>query len=327
MTIITLPSGKEIPCPNNTSILEAVQNAHIFMEYSCLKARCRSCIVQISAGEVADISTDLILSEEEKKAGYILACNSIPKTNISLNINEIASESLPQKRTFPCKIQSIKKLSPDVIELELRIPPGNDFNWISGQYLNLKKDSISRSYSIAKSKKSGGHISLLIKKYPGGLMSQYLFETAKINDLMHIEGPLGSFFYRNKQPKRLLFLATGTGIAPIKAILEEFEQTPSMISDTEISLFWGVRTTDDLIWTPHFTQFKFNYIPVLSREKVNNCKTGYVQDIVLNHEIDLLETEVYACGSPEMITDARSKLLNKGLLPHNFYADAFVSSI
>lgn len=297
------------------------------MEYSCLKARCRSCIVQISTGEVAAISTDLILNEEEKKAGYVLACNSIPKTNISLNINEIASESLPPKKKFPCKIQSIKKLSPDVIELELRIPPGNDFNWISGQYLNLKKDNISRSYSIAKSKKSGGYISLLIKKYPGGLMSQYLFESAKINDLMHIEGPLGSFFYRNKHPKRLIFLATGTGIAPIKAILEDFEQTPSNVSDTEISLFWGVKTTDDLIWKPQFTQFKLNYFPVLSREKLNNCETGYVQDILLKQQIDLLETEVYACGSPKMISDARGKLLNKGLLPHNFYADAFVSSI
>ena len=326
MNIITLPSGKEIPCPNNTSILEAVQNAHVFMEYSCLKARCRTCAVQISAGEVSSISTDLILSEEEKKEGYVLACNSIPKTNISLNINEIESAALPKPRTFPCKIQSITKLSPEVIELELRIPPGNDFNWVSGQYLNLKKDNISRSYSIAKSKKSGGYISLLIKKYPGGLMSQYLFEAAKINDLMHLEGPLGSFFYRNKQPKKLLFLATGTGIAPIKAILEEFEQTPSMVTDTEISLFWGVKTTEDLIWKPHFSKFNFNYIPVLSREKANNCENGYVQDILLNQPINLLETEVYACGSPEMINDARKKLLNKGLLPHNFYADAFVTS-
>lgn len=296
------------------------------MEYSCLKARCRSCVVQITAGVVDSLATDLVLSEEEKKEGYILACNSIPKTNISLNINEIESNNLIKPRTVPCKIQSITKLSKEVIELELRTPPGIDFTWLSGQYLNLKKDKIKRSYSIAKSKKSGGFISLFIKRYPNGLMSQYLFETAKINDLMHLEGPLGSFFYRNKHPKKLIFLATGTGIAPIKAILEEFEEAPSIVSDTAITLLWGVKTNEDLFWTPQFNKFKINYIPVLSKEFSNNFEQGYVQDVIMRQTTNFLETEVYACGSPEMIIDARKKLLNKGLLPHNFYADAFVTS-
>ena len=99
------------------------------------------------------------------------------------------------------------------------------------------------------------------------------------------------------------------------------------LNDKNIFLFFGGRTAEDLFWKPDFKNIKVNFIPVLSRSSADwNGAKGYIQDIVISEEIDLPESVLYACGSENMIKDARALLIKNGLSEDAFYSDAFISS-
>jgi CDP-4-dehydro-6-deoxyglucose reductase len=245
---------------------------------------------------------------------------------VILDVEDLSDYKLESIKTIPSKVNRITKLSPDVIELELRLPPQSSFKYLSGQYVNFIKDDYKRSYSVANYNKSSNLI-FFIKKYPGGLFSNYLFNEAKINDLLRIEGPIGTFFLRNTRKKNVIFLATGTGIAPVKAILEQMNDDNKGLVTKNIFLFFGGRFSEDLFWKPEFSNIDVNFIPVLSKSTRDwdGC-IGYVQDIVLSKAINLSDAVVYACGSENMISDSNKLLIQNGLAEDSFYSDAFVST-
>ena len=208
-----------------------------------------------------------------------------------------------------------------------RLPPSSNFQFNAGQYVNLIKGTINRSYSIANMSDGKNQLEFLIKKYENGLMSKYSFEEAKLNDLLRVEGPLGSFFLRESECENIIFLATGTGIAPVKAILESIIETPSNFTKKKFWLFVGARYKADLLWEPNTNNIEIKYIPVLSRQvKDWNGEKGYVQEAVLKQNINLENTQVYACGSNEMIQSAKKVLFKNALKDNNFFSDAFVST-
>jgi CDP-4-dehydro-6-deoxyglucose reductase len=157
-------------------------------------------------------------------------------------------------------------------------------------------------------------------------MSRYWFEQAKLNDLLRLRGPLGSFCLRDVAGVDLILLATGTGMAPIKAMLERLDQGPGL-NQNSVHVFWGGRTQADLYWCVAGVEERYVYTPVLSRAGAEwTGARGYVQQAVLAANIDLKNAAVYACGSPAMIASARSLLLNAGLESRRFRSDAFVCS-
>lgn len=326
---ITLKNGKSFTCDSNTTIFEAAKSNGIILEHSCLSARCRSCAVRIEAGTTKNQLDELVLSSEEKSNKWILSCNAIPTSNIVLDIEDLGEIQIFEKKIIPAKIQSIIKLNESVIEVGLRLPPNSNFGYNSGQYVNVTKGIIKRSYSIANAYKENGMLTFFIKKYENGLMSKYWFEIAKVNDLLRIEGPLGSFFLRENEQENIIFLATGTGVAPIKAILENLSKSEDQFRNKNLWLFVGARYENDLFWDPSELS-NFNniiYIPVLSRaSKEWEGEKGYVQDIVIKLKISLEKSQVYACGSDNMIEAAKKTLIEKGLNKVDFFSDAFVQS-
>jgi CDP-4-dehydro-6-deoxyglucose reductase len=196
---ITLKNGKIFLCDSNTTIFEAAKNNGIILEHSCLTARCRSCVVQIEEGTTHDKLDDLVLSAEEKSNKWALSCNSIPTSDVVLDIEDLGGIKVFEKKIVPAKIQSIEKLTDNVIQVILRLPPNSNFEYNSGQYVNITKGQIKRSYSIANAYQEKGSITFLIKKYENGQMSNYWFDEAKENDLLRIEGPIGSFFIRKSE--------------------------------------------------------------------------------------------------------------------------------
>jgi CDP-4-dehydro-6-deoxyglucose reductase len=324
---ISLRNNKIFDCDSQTVLFEAAKNKGVLLEHSCLTARCRSCIVRVIEGETVNKKDELVLSEEEKLQGYILSCNAKPLSNLKLDIEDLGDVILSPPKTIPSKIDSIIAVSKDVIKLSLRFPPNNKFEFLAGQYVNLIKGNIKRSYSIANCLNTDSKLEFLIKNYQNGLMSNYLFKEAKLNDLLRLEGPLGTFFYRKSSLNTLVFLATGTGIAPIKAIIEELMQNSTEIASKKIFVLWGGRYIEDFYWEPNFTTPNFHFIPVLSRENDSwSGEKGYVQDIILQKLNSFNDTQVYACGSNKMIKSARSILIKNGLPESQFYSDAFVSS-
>ena len=326
---ISLKNNKTFTCDSNTTIFEAAKKAGIFLEHSCLTARCRSCVVKIAYGATKDKLDDLVLSKEEKRNNHTLSCNAIPTSDVSLDVEDLGNVLLYDKKIVPAKIKSIQKLTDDVIKVSLRLPPNANFKYNSGQYVNLIKANLKRSYSVANAFKEKTSLEFFIKKYEKGLMSRYWFEEAKENDLLRVEGPLGSFFLRESNYENIIFLATGTGIAPIKAILENIEESYSNFKHKKIWVFVGARYKEDLFWEPNLENknIKVNYIPVLYRQKEDwSGVQGYVQDAVLRSTIDLEQTQVYACGSNEMIQSAKEVFIKNKLSASNFFSDAFVAT-
>lgn len=326
MFTIKLRNSTHFICAAEDTILIGAQKANVSLEYSCKDGRCKSCKAIVVNGTTAAIMEEIGLSKEEKEKGFILTCVQTPTSDLDLDIEDLSAYKLEQVRTLPSKIDKITALSASVIELELRIPPNTSFKYLPGQYVNIIQGDLKRSYSIA-SKCSDSNLVFFIKNYNGGKFSNYLFNEAKSNDLLRIEGPLGTFFFRRTDKSTIIFLATGTGIAPIKAMLEHLEQNSNEISGKNVYLFFGGREIEDLFWKPEFQHLNVNFIPVLSKENPAwKGENGYVQDCVLSKKIDLSDAVIYACGSENMIKDSRIAFLQNGLSEEYFYSDAFISS-
>ena len=325
---VTLLNGRSYECNNNLSLFEGAKEAGLCLEHSCLAARCKSCLAKVIEGETIQIENDMVLTDVDRSKGYILTCNTRPISDVKLNIEDLGDISLYEKKIGPTKIQVIEAYSPEVIKIIVRLPPTANFKYNSGQYVNLTKGAIKRSYSIANAYKERASLEFFIKKYENGLMSKYWFEEAKENDLVRMEGPIGSFFLRETDKKNIVFLATGTGIAPVKAILEQVKECQDQFANKTFWLFFGARYQQDLFWEPFQLDISnLKYIRVLSRETSSfEGLKGYVQDAVLRSDIDLADAQVYACGSNKMIESAKKILLENSLEEKQFYSDAFVQT-
>ncbi|MCF8342618.1 MAG: 2Fe-2S iron-sulfur cluster binding domain-containing protein [Chitinophagaceae bacterium] len=326
---ITLKNGKFFTCGSNSTIFEAAKSNGILLEHSCLLARCRSCAVQIEKGSTCDKFDDFVLSSDEKSNNWILSCNSIPKSDILLNIEDLGNDIFFEKKNVSTKIQSIIQLNENVIEVILRLPPKSNFSYNSGQYVNIFRGKIKRSYSIANAYKENTTLNFFIKKYENGLLSNYWFKEAQVNDLLRVEGPMGSFFLRETEMENIIFLATGTGVAPIKAIIENMNESVNKFTNKNLWLFVGARFEKDLFWDPKkiISLPNLKYVPVLSRGSENwKGERGYLQEIIIKQNIAYENAQVYACGSINMIEAAKKKLIEMGLNSKHFFSDAFIST-
>lgn len=326
MPVITLVNHKQFDAASNETVLDGALRANVVLEHSCKTGRCGTCKAEVVSGDTTAVIDEVALTAAEKASGWILTCARAPLNDIRLAVEDLGDEKLFPPRTFPCRIQSMERLAPDVLRVFLRLPPQQNFEYRAGQYIDVMgPGSIRRSYSVANAPAGQSAIELHIRQVPGGTMSRYWFEDAKINDLLRLQGPLGTFFLRDLTTDQLIFLATGTGMAPIKALLESLGRPAAMPAPT-VHVFWGGRTAQDLYWNPAQIG-DWQYTPVLSRAGPSWIGArGYVQGAVLAKGIDLARARVYACGSPAMIESARTVLVTNGLEPHHFHSDAFVCS-
>jgi len=324
---IKLKNNKTFTCDKDSTIFEAAKKSNIVLEHSCLSSRCRSCVVKVLSGNTINKEEELVLSEEDKNKNFVLSCNAKPLSDLELDIEDQGEITLFDKKIIPSKINSIEKLTDDVLKVTLRIPPNSNFKFNSGQYVNIIKGNLTRSYSIANSSDHKNQLEFFIKKYTNGLMSAYFFNEAKINDLLRLEGPIGTFFLRDSSLKNIIFLATGTGIAPVKSILEGLEKSHEQYQNKNLWVIVGARYQKDLFWEPNFKILNIKYIPVLSRQDNDwNGAKGYVQDIVLKQQIDLENSQVYACGSNDMIKSAKELFFKNNLKENNLFSDAFIQT-
>ena len=327
MYTVKLNDGKIFDCSAEQTILDAAKCARIALEYSCRSGRCGICKVRVLHGQSHAIQSEESLTDSERGQGFILTCSYAPDSDLKLNTEDLGRIGRLETKTLPCKIDSLSYLAPNVLEVVLRMPPTTELEYIPGQYIDvIGPDGIRRSYSIANAPQNNGKLTLHIKKVPEGVLSNYWFEHARVNDLLRMEGPLGTFCLRESTKPNLLLLATGTGIAPIKAMLEELNVTNELKFE-KIYLYWGGRHAQDLYWRPEFNNLPLRVIKVISSEKtVIYTHKRYVQHAALQDGVDLGNSTAYACGSEFMIRDSKKLLIEHGLESKNFYSDAFVSS-
>lgn len=328
MAVVTLTSGKTFESARGVSILDAATQGKIAIPYSCKTGRCSTCKCKVVTGEAIALVAELGLTDIEKAEGWILSCARTATTDVVLEVEDLGGVLLPEARTQVCRISSLDKLAPDVIKVVLRMPPGVALNFIPGQYIDvIGPGGVRRSYSLANVQKADNTLELHIRAVEGGAMSQYWFRQSAVGDLLRLHGPQGTFFLRNIAKRDLIFLATGTGLAPVKAMLEAL---PSLAADQQpqsITVMWGARYEHDLYFDVAALPGIQKYIPVLSRAEATwEGERGYIQDALLRQMSDLRNGVVYACGSDAMIHSAKSTLIAAGLPSQYFYSDAFVCS-
>lgn len=310
---------------SETSILEAALTFGLVLPYSCKNGRCGICKTTLLRGEILELQEQLALSSEEKDAHKILTCCCAPKSDILIDAEDLSALHGILIKTLPTRISGIKKHTDEILEVTLRLPPSATFDFLEGQYIDVMWNNCRRSYSIASTSRQK-EITLLIRRVENGVMSDYWFCRAKENDLLRLEGPKGTFFFRGCS-RDIVFLATGTGIAPIISILNKLDASISGEQSCKISVYWGNRGAEDFFWQPKFEKLQINFFPLCSKP---NCEwaggVGYVQDLALSHQSDMSACDVYACGSNEMIQSAQEKFIKNGLPENRFYSDAFVQS-
>lgn len=326
---VKLNSGQVFQANAGMSFVQAAKSAGLTLPHSCSTGRCSTCKCKVLSGETQALFPELGLSDQEKSDGWILSCVRSALSDVVLSAEDLSAYGVPDQVTLPCRIAALDLVEKDVLVVRLRFPPNKQLTYLAGQYVDVVGPTgARRSYSLANQMAESGQVELHIKRVQGGELSGYWFDQAKAGDLLRLQGPKGTFFLRDIADKHLILLATGTGIAPIKAILEKLRNDPGFSRPRRTSLLWGVRHADE-----HYLQAADlagfdDYVPVVSRPDEHwSGSSGHVQDEACKMFGDFSGAAVYACGSPNMIQDARTLLLENGLDDSRFHADAFVSSI
>jgi CDP-4-dehydro-6-deoxyglucose reductase len=332
-------SGKTFSVEADETVLEAALRQSINLPYGCKNGACGSCKGRLLTGKITHGDhSQSALSPADETAGATLLCCAHPQTNLLIEVREVQGGGDIPVRKVPCRINTIKFASDDVAILQLQLPASERFQFLAGQYLEfLLKDNKRRAYSIASAPHEEGPLELHIRHLPGGLFTDPLFgQTAdgkqiKEKDILRFEGPLGSFFLREDSKKPIIFLASGTGFAPIKAMLTSIQNKKI---DREIHFYWGGRRPKDLYMDSLCQEFThtipgFHYIPVISEalpEDGWQGRTGFVHRAVMHDFSDLSSYQVYACGAPIVIAAARTDFVKECRLPEEeFFADSFTS--
>jgi len=331
-------SGKQFTVTQDETVLEAALRQGINLPYGCKNGACGSCKGKVLEGQITHGQhSENALSRTDETAGGILFCCSRPQSDLLIEAREVQGAGDIAIRKVPCRVNTISKPSNDVAILKLQLPAAERFQFLAGQYLEfLLKDGQRRAYSIANAPEQEGPLELHIRHLPGGLFTDFVFGAVspalKEKDILRFEGPLGSFFLREDSKKPIIFLAAGTGFAPIKSIIEQM-QTKKI--ERPIELYWGGRRPSDLYlsdlcknWEQEIPNFK--YIPVISddlREDAWRGRTGFVHQAVIDDHPSLKDFQVYACGAPVMVNAAREDFSSKCHLPEEeFFADSFTSA-
>ena len=332
MPDVTLNTGRSFAADPSLSILDAARKAGVVLEYSCRTGRCGICKAPVLSGETEVLRPEESLSSEEAAKGVVLTCCRAATSDVALDVEPLDRLAGFEIKTMPARIVSIERLAPAIVRVVLRTPPASPMHFLPGQYVDVIAQGVRRSYSLANAPRKDGLLELLIKRYLSGILSEYWFERAQPNDLVRIEGPFGTFFLRDefpegRAPANILFLATGTGIAPVKALLEELAADPARATRHRLRVFWGNREAENFCWDPVALGLDIGFHHLLSgADMAWGGKRGYVQKAAIEDGFDPVDTMVYACGSDAMIASAREALAALGLPPRRFFSDAFVSS-
>jgi CDP-4-dehydro-6-deoxyglucose reductase, E3 len=322
------PSNHEFQVEPGESVLTAALRQQFVLPYGCRNGACGSCKGRIVEGEVDyGVYQKKALTEEEKAQGKALFCQARPKTDLVIEARTVGAAKDIQVKTLPCRVQKMERLADDVMVLHVKLPANERLQFLAGQYLEfLLKDGSRRSFSMGNAPHDDELIQLHVRHVAGGQFTDHVFGKMKERDILRFEGPLGTFFLREDSPKPIVFVASGTGFAPIKAIIEH---TLHKGVTRPMTLYWGGRRPKDLYMDPLAASWPVKYVPVISEAQPEDAwhgRTGFVHRAVMEDFPDLSGHQVYACGVPVMVDSARKDFTTLCKLPEDeFFADSFTT--
>ena len=335
--ITVQPSGRSFTATSDETLLAAGLRAGVGLPYGCKDGACGSCKCKKLSGEVTHgTHQSKALSADEEAAGFVLTCCAQAHSNVVLESRQVVDVGAFPIKKMPVRVLSLEKKSSDVMVVKLQLPATEAVQYHAGQYVDfLLRDGDRRSYSMANAPhtltQGQAAIELHIRHMPGGKFTEHVFGAMKEKEIQRVEGPQGSFFLREDSDKPIVFLASGTGFAPIKAILEHMQHRGIQRPAT---LYWGGRRPadlylDDWVRAQLAAMPTLRYVPVVSDalpEDGWTGRTGFVHLAVLQDLPDLSAHQVYACGAPVVVDAARRDYVAAGLPSEEFFADAFTTA-
>ena len=325
------PDGPTFQAGPDESILDAALRQGVPLPYGCRNGTCGACRGKVLAGRVGlpGGAVRRGLTEREARAGWTLLCQARAASDVRIAAR--ANDAGSGVRTLPARVAAKRLLCHDVMEVRLQLPPTERLRYRAGQYVDvLLRDGRRRAFSLANCPLDDEFLVLHVRRVPGGAFSGRVFDALEERSLLRVQGPLGSFHLRTGSDRPVVFLAGGTGFAPIKAIIENALLEPT---GREMHLYWGVRSERDLYlpglpreWAKAHPRFHF--VPVLSepgsdRTGAGSGRTGLVHEAVLADFPDLSGHEVYASGPPPMVAAAREVFPEHGLDLERLFFDSF----
>ena len=334
--ITVQPSGRAFEAQAGETILSAAIRGGVGMPYGCKDGACGSCkCKKLSGSVVHGDHQQKALSTEEEEAGFVLTCCAQPLTDVVLESRQVTDESAYPIKKLPVRVAALTRASHDVMQVRLQLPAADTFRYHAGQYIEfILRDGARRAYSMANAphtQEGAPGVELHIRHMPGGRFTDHVFNAMKEKEILRVEGPFGSFFLREDSDKPMVFLASGTGFAPIKALIEHMQHKGITRPAT---LYWGGRRPADLYMDGWIRERlaalpNLRYVPVVSDALPEDGwagRTGFVHQAVMEDIADLSGYQVYACGAPIVVDSARAAYsAERGLPPDEFYADAFTS--
>jgi len=325
-----LPSNHKFIVENGESVLTAALRQGVNLPYGCRSGNCGTCKGHLQQGEIHYDVEHTSLTEEEKQHGIVLLCQAKANSDLVIEAQVIPDSEEVVIKKLPCRVMEKIMLCHDVVSLRLKIPTIEKFAYLAGQYIDiLLPDGRHRSFSIANAPHTGDSLELHIRVVEGGEFTNHLLNDIEVKTILRIEGPHGQFYLHEESDRDIIFMAGGTGFAPIKSIIE-YAITHNI--ERQMYLYWGVRSREDLymnnlarMWASDFKHI--HYIPVLS-DAVNNenqdVRTGYVHEAIANDfPQKLANFDIYASGPPAMVEAGRIVFELNGLPAEQYYSDAF----
>lgn len=329
------PSGHEFNVADTETVLDAAIRKGILLPYSCRNGSCGTCKGRILAGTVDyGVYEDKALTAVERQAGKALFCQARPLSDLVIQAREIVAPVDIEIKTLPCRVIKMEHAAHDVMILSLKLPQHEHFKFLAGQYIDiLLRDASRRSFSLANPPQQADVLEIHVRQVPKGKFTTHVFGAMKEKDLLRFRGPLGIFFLQagerpSSPPRTILFIAGGTGFAPIKSIVQD---AIARGINRPMRFYWGARARRDLYLHELALEFErahpdFLYTPVLSESRSEDRwsgRTGWVHEAVLADYPDLSNVEVYASGPPPMIEAIRSTMLLRGLAEERLHYDSF----
>lgn len=332
---ITIKSSQHaFASQGDETILESALREGFDLPYGCRNGACGSCKGKVLEGSVEHGKYDKsALSEADIASGMTLFCCAKPLSDLVVECREVKLAKDIQVKILPCRVQNMTLLGKDTMVLHLKLPANERLQFLAGQYIDiLLKDGKRRSFSLANAPHDDDLLELHIRNVAGGNFTQHVFTEMKVKDILRFEGPLGTFTLDEDSNKPIILLASGTGFAPIKSIVEHAIRIGVK---RDMKLYWGANTLADLYmrdlpakWAQEHDNFSF--IPVLSAplpEDNWTGRTGFVHHAVMADLNSLADYQVYACGSPVMVQAANKDFTASRHLPQEeFFSDAFTFS-
>lgn len=334
MRVSLAKSERSFSAAPGQSLLEAAISAGLALAHSCRSGSCGACRARLLRGQISyPYGPPLGLSPAEQDEGQVLLCQARALCDLQIDVDEIRRPEDVLVKRMPCRIERATRLAHDVLALYLRLPSAESFAFQPGQYLDvILPGGRRRSFSIASPPHDARLLELHVRRVAGGEFTDRLFGANPEKSLLTIEGPLGDFRY-HAPPERgaaaigpALFVAGGTGYAPINSILRHLIEQRS---ERKISLYFGVRAECDLYADARIREIlgaapRLSYQPVLSEASPAwGGRRGLVHAAVLADHPRLEGFDVYACGPPAMIGALRRDFVAHGASPERLYLDSF----